>query len=94
MVLTPLTLRAHRAMMLAMHYQFASAVEGPFGTGKTETIKDLGYMLAKQTYLINPSSDFNFGELLKFMKGIMQSGAFVLIDEFNRMGRPLINYLT
>lgn len=41
LVITPLTLKAQRSMLVAMNFLYSCAVEGPFGTGKTETVKDL-----------------------------------------------------
>ncbi len=77
-----------------MQYQFASAVEGPFGTGKTETVKDIGNNLARQNYLLNTSSNFEYHEMLKFIKGVCACGAWLLFDEFNRFEPRLMSYIT
>ena len=47
LVITPLTLKAQRSMLMALQFQFGGAIEGPFGTGKTETAKDLSRTLGK-----------------------------------------------
>jgi dynein heavy chain, axonemal len=81
-------------MLLAMENRYACAIEGPYGTGKTETVKDLSRTLARSIHVINTSADLDYTEIVKFFKGVTSSGSWVLFDELNRMETGMMNFIT
>ena len=85
LVVTPLTERCFLTMMTALFYNRGGMLQGPAGTGKTETIKDLSRQLAKFILVFNCSSKNNYNTMATIFMGMLRTGAWCCFDEFNRI---------
>jgi hypothetical protein len=91
LAITPLTERCFVSIAQALNLQKGCAISGPAGTGKSETIKELGNLAGKHVVVFNCSEQFTSDYLAKVLRGVTHCGSWGCFDEFNRITLPVLS---
>lgn len=85
LAVTPLVDRCYLALTLALAQGLGGSPFGPAGTGKTESVKALGFSLGRMVKVFNCDDSFDFKSMERILLGLCKVGCWGCFDEFNRL---------
>eukprot|EP01129_Flabellula_baltica_P006002 TRINITY_DN2210_c0_g1_i2.p1 TRINITY_DN2210_c0_g1~~TRINITY_DN2210_c0_g1_i2.p1 ORF type:complete len:4545 (+),score=1094.61 TRINITY_DN2210_c0_g1_i2:1851-13637(+) len=91
LVQTPLTDKCYLTLTQALEAKMGGSPYGPAGTGKTETVKQLGIQLGRLTLVFCCDESFDFKAVSRIFIGLCECGAWGCFDEFNRLEERILS---
>ena len=93
LVVTPLTDKCWLTISGALHIKLGASPKGPAGTGKTESTKDLAKGLGIFCLVFNCSDQIEYRVMTRIFSGVVQSGVWTCLDEFNRINVEVMSVI-
>jgi dynein heavy chain len=93
LAITPLTDRCWITITTALYLHMGCAPVGPAGTGKTESVKDLAKNLGTYLIICNCSEQTTVHLMNSQFMGVICTGAWLCLDEFNRIDIEVLSVI-
>lgn len=91
---TPLLQSVYTLFAESLEQKLGGLLLGPAGTGKTESVKSLGYNLGRVVFVFCCDESFNVESVGRILLGIAQIGAWGCFDEFNRLDESILSSIS
>lgn len=88
---TPLLNSTFMLLSEALDQHLGGLLLGPAGTGKTESIKALGYSVGRSVFVFCCDETFDVESVSRILVGITQIGGWSCFDEFNRLEEKILS---
>lgn len=91
LVHTKLTDKCYLTLTQAMANGYGGNPFGPAGTGKTESVKALGYLFGRQVLVFNCDEGIDYRAMARIFTGLVKCGSWGCFDEFNRLEEAVLS---
>ncbi|KAG0688549.1 hypothetical protein C6P40_000845 [Pichia californica] len=88
---TPLLNSTFTLLCEALDQNLGGLLLGPAGTGKTESVKSLGYNFGRTVSVFCCDNTFDVESVSRILIGLSQVGGWGCFDEFNRLDKDILS---
>lgn len=88
---TPVLTSVHVILSQALNQHLGGLLLGPAGTGKTESVKSLGYDFGRTVFVFCCDETFDVESVSRILIGLTQIGGWGCFDEFNRLEENILS---
>lgn len=85
--------RVHATVLGGLNWAMGTLIQGPSGTGKTETVKELARCMAKYCIILNCSTLMSTRLIQKLLSGLCYTGSWICFDEINRLEAEVMSVI-